>query len=515
MIRTRTFSARRPIIAAALLSLCASAGAQPSFRNDPNLIDKLHDGDFAHIADDNFGRMDLEAVLMAFRTDEELPRKCDIMGGTGLDGAGLVKFLGWIKYLNTDSATGTFPSAQFLALSVLGAGTLGIWALDPNMLAMAEEIDADGCSGPRVKKIRENFARLMDQRIEWHSKDQSPNIGVSEARGVKITLAAYRSAVSKDVALPAQEAVLRQIAGLESSGAALLECEYGPLNPDSTGFETATFWYQNTPLTMNDLQKASRQHPLGGIGDDAVTDCPRSLADARRAVSSSRQHGIAKLDLTALAPDGIDLDQYLGAELDVYRRARSSWVAYQTSRDPRDENQAMIGKAEVLTAFRKGCDSLKQYPTVKYPPPTNCDVLRQLEYELAAIPDPPSSGLVLMTDALPNGLTIYVSTLEPIDLHSQDETRTYKAELSQPSVWQGLTVLPQGTPVTLRLVRTPPEQWPPNVMIVKLSPETVLFNGKETAIRTLAEPIQTAADPKRSRPLPSKTTLAYSIQGTN
>src|SRR5262245_28224387 len=251
MTRTRTFGARRPLFAGALLLLCAAAAAQPSFRHDGQLIDKLYKGDFAHISDDNFGRMDLEAVLMAFRTDEELAqgKKCDIMGGTGLDGAGMAKLLGWIKYLNTDSATGTFPSAQFLALSVFGAGTLGIWAFDPNMLAMAEEIDDGGCSGPRVKKIRENFAKLMDQRIEWHSKDQSPNIGVSEARGVKITVDAFRSAVSKDVALPAQEAVLRQIASLESSGAALLECEYGPLNPDSTGFETATFWYQKTPLT--------------------------------------------------------------------------------------------------------------------------------------------------------------------------------------------------------------------------------------------------------------------------
>ena len=67
MTRTRTFGARRPLFAAALLLLCASAGAQPSFRHDGDLIDKLYKGDFAHIADDNFGRMDLEAVLMAFR----------------------------------------------------------------------------------------------------------------------------------------------------------------------------------------------------------------------------------------------------------------------------------------------------------------------------------------------------------------------------------------------------------------------------------------------------------------
>ena len=59
------------------------------------------------------------------------------------------------------------------------------------------------------------------------------------SRGVKITVQAYKEAVQKDVALPAQDAALRQIAGLEAGGARLLECEYGPLNPDSTGSETA------------------------------------------------------------------------------------------------------------------------------------------------------------------------------------------------------------------------------------------------------------------------------------
>jgi hypothetical protein len=516
MTRTKAFVAGRSVFLCALLLLCVSARAQSPFgRYDGNLIDKLYKGDFAHIADDNFGRMDLEAVLMAFRADEELPKKCDIMGGTGLDGAEMVKFVAWIKYLNTDSATGTFPSAQFLALSVLGGGTLGVWAFDPNMLAMGVEIDNDGCNGPRVKKIRENFAKLMEQRIGWHSKDQSPNIGVSEARGVRVTLQAYKEAVQKDVALPAQDAVLRQIAGLEASGARLLECEYGPLNPDSTGSETATFWYQSAPLTMNDFQKLSRQHPLGAIGDDAVTDCPRSLADARRARSASRQHGAAKIEQTALAPDTLDLEKYMRDMRDVYRRTRDSWLAYQTGHNPRDENQAMIGKAALLKTFREGCDFIKKYPTVKYPPPTNCDIQRQLEYEFAAIPDPPATGLTLMTSDLPTGLALYVSTLEPIDLHSQDEARRYKAELSQPALWQGLIVLPQGTPVTLKLVRAPPEQWPPNLMIVKISAETVVFNGKETAIKTGAGPTQTAADPKRSRPLPPKTILTFAIQGTN
>src|SRR5437763_8342088 len=92
-------------------------------RHDPQLIDKLYRGDLAHISDDNFGRMDLEAVVMAFRTDDKVKEKCDLFGGKGATAAQMVTFLRYVQFLNTDRDTGTFPSAQFLVLSVLSAAT--------------------------------------------------------------------------------------------------------------------------------------------------------------------------------------------------------------------------------------------------------------------------------------------------------------------------------------------------------------------------------------------------------
>ncbi|HZF28623.1 MAG TPA: hypothetical protein VE907_05880, partial [Gammaproteobacteria bacterium] len=95
MTRTNAFVARLAVVGSLLLLAAPSWAQFP--RYDDELIDKLHDGDFAHISDDNFGRMDLEAVLMAFRAEEDLPEKCDLFGGTGVDGAGLVKVLEYVK----------------------------------------------------------------------------------------------------------------------------------------------------------------------------------------------------------------------------------------------------------------------------------------------------------------------------------------------------------------------------------------------------------------------------------
>src|SRR5262249_13738367 len=151
--------------------------------------------------------------------------------------------------------------AQFLALSVLSAGVEvpGFWAFDPNMLAMGLEIE-NGCGSPRVDTIRKNLVRLLDERIEWYSNDQSARIPLMQQSTAKITEQDYKSTVEKDVALPAQQQVLRQIATLESRGAQLVRCQYGPTNPDSTGSQTLTLWYGNAPLTMNDFQKVSRKH---------------------------------------------------------------------------------------------------------------------------------------------------------------------------------------------------------------------------------------------------------------
>jgi hypothetical protein len=203
------------------------------------------------------------------------------MGDSDSGDQTMATFLKYIRYLNSDSKTGTFPSAQFMALSVLSGAVdfPGVWALDPNMLAMGLEISEHGCKSARVQKIRENLISLMDQRIAWHAiPDHSREAGLMKQSIVAVNRQALESTVSKDVELPAQPQALRQIGDLEARGAQLSDCEYGPTNPDSTGSDTVTFWYKDVPISMADLLKLSRKHPLAKFGDAAVTTCPATLA---------------------------------------------------------------------------------------------------------------------------------------------------------------------------------------------------------------------------------------------
>src|SRR5438445_1929107 len=80
-------------VIASLLLLSTPATAQISKawpKHDPELITKLYNGNFAHISDDNFGRMDVEAVMAMFRTDQGRSRQMSLAGterlGRGIDG---------------------------------------------------------------------------------------------------------------------------------------------------------------------------------------------------------------------------------------------------------------------------------------------------------------------------------------------------------------------------------------------------------------------------------------------
>ena len=81
------------------------------------------------------------------------------------------------------------------------------------------------------------------------------------------------------------------------------------------------------------------------------------------------------------------------------------------------------------------------------------------------------------------GMQLMVISLEPIDLYSQDENRRYKAQLEQPAVWQGQTVLPQGTEVLLKIVRSTKPQMP-NVMTVIIYAVSTVLYGQPTPITT-------------------------------
>ena len=386
-------------VLAALLLLSIPVTAQITKawpKHDPDLIPKLYRGDFAHISDDNFGRMDVEAVMTMFRTDQKSGAdKCPLLGQNVSDAESTAAMAQYIRYLNTDRQTGTFPSAQFMMLSVLGAGkdALGGFALDPNAMAMAMEIHEHSCDSERVQKIRENLIKLLQQRVAWYAvKDHSKEIRVQNQSIVPVTQQAWQAAVSNDVSLAVQEQALRQIRDLEARGAQLYDCEYGPTYPDSTGSETVTFWHKDVPLPMADFLNVSRKHPLAKFGDQAVTACPVTLADARQTFTKARQVGLNRIDQAALPRAEIPLNRIMGNLYPVYQNVKKSWASYQATHDPRDQQQASVGKDQLLggpAGYQTACEKMK----LAGQPPNNvhCQIAEQLTDEFRDIPDAPGA----------------------------------------------------------------------------------------------------------------------------
>lgn len=390
---------RRLLLLGTLLSLSIPLAVQtPSlaalgwpFHSDRDLINKLYTGDFAHISDDNFGRMDLEAVFMAFRTDKNAgPDKCNVLGENQSAADVMARIAKYIQYLNTDRQTGTFPSAQFMTLSVLSAAgdSPGFWALNPNMLAMAMEIHERGCASERVQRIRGNMIQLLEERIAWHAvKDHSKEIGLMKQSIAAVKKQAFETAVSKDMELPAQSPAMRQLGDIEARGAQVSDCEYGPTNPDSTGSETVTFWYKDVPIPMAEILKLSRKHPLARYGDIAVIECPRTLWAARHKLGESQGLGQSRIEESALPAAHLPLTVMGKYNYAVYQNVKKSWMSYQATHDPRDQQQAIAGKTQLLSGpfgYEKACEKMK----AANQPPTNvhCQIAQQLADEFRDIP---------------------------------------------------------------------------------------------------------------------------------
>jgi hypothetical protein len=357
------------------------------FHSDRDLINKLYNADFAHISDENEGRMDVESVMWAFQYDEKRKEKCSLLGDT----MSLDLSMKYIRFLNTDRGTGTFPSAQFMALGVMdaiGRNPGDVFALGPNAMAMAMEIEEHGCHSARVERIRQNIIKLLEQRIAWHAvKDHSKETGLLKQSIVAVKRQAFEPEVLKDMELQTQPQALRQISDLETRGAQLSDCEYGPTNPDSTGSETVTFWYKDVPIPMADLLKVSHKHPLANYGDAAITTCPMTLADARQKFGESRRLGQSHVDPSALPAAHIPLTAMGPGPYARYQAVKQSWMSYQTTHDPRDQQKAIEGKYQLLSAYEQACERMK----AAHQPPNNvhCQFFQQLSDEFRDIPDSP------------------------------------------------------------------------------------------------------------------------------
>jgi hypothetical protein len=310
---------------------------------------------------------------------------------------------------------------------------------------------------------------------------------------VAVNRQALESTVLKDVELPAQPQALRQIVDVEARGGQLSDCEYGPTNPDSTGSETVTFWYKEVPISMADFLKLSRKHPLAKFGDAAVTTCPATLADARQKFGESRRLGQSHVDPSVLPAAHIPLTVLGKERYAVYQDVKKSWMSYQATHDPRDQQQAIAGKSQLLGGYEQACERMKAAGQ----PPNNvhCQIAQQLADEFRDIPNspetanaptarvpgpaagaqvPPATGSPL----IPAGTQLAVTTIDAIDLLTQDESLRYRAQLERPALSRGQTVLAQGSEVLLKISRQNLPKSPDNMAFVALTVDSTTLDGK-------------------------------------
>jgi hypothetical protein len=513
----RQFRVRRAAcLAGVILGLSAQlAAAQLGIPHDAGLIDKLYRHDFGQISDDNNGRVDISAVMMAFSFGKTCPNK----DGRGLDLAAIAEYG---RYLTADSKTGESPSHEFLRISLLnvfGDNARDAWAFHPGTLAMAAEIDISGCQSPRVRKIRENLRQLLDERIAWHQQKLELQAPLRNQSLVSVKDHDWQAGLAK-VGRSQQEAVRRQIGDLEMRGAQLSRCTYGPTSPDNTGSETVVFWYKDVPLSMAALMMVSREHPFAGLGDVAVNTCPRTLADAYTQVQQSVQVGQSRVDPSSLPPAQVSLERFMGSDYNTYTLIKSDWAAYQATNNNASLTRAIGNKANLLARYERSCQLASADKSNPF-----CRVRQQIADDFADIPDRaaanpprqsrgdgrvapngPSLPVEPPADArsLPAGLLISVTTIDAIDIGGAESGGSFRARLDQPLMEQGRVVVPQGAEIHLKARN---KQWTGDAAHIAVTVDYVTIENERVPI-SASELLKTLwRNPPSQRPNTSRVAV--------
>jgi hypothetical protein len=330
-----------------------------------------------------------------------------------------------------------------------------------------------------VQTIGRNLVKLLDERIAWHREKRGGTAPLLNQSLSRITRAHFQQAVDKNVSLRARARVLAQLDQLEAGGAQLRRCAYGPTSPDGTGSIEVTFWYKSVPVSTAELMMVSRQHPVLGFGDTAITECPAILPEAERAWAESLRVGQSRVNESAL-PAEIPLD-VLGSLEGVYQSTKTSWLTFVATGNDRFRRQAIVGKDQLLRTYGRSCES---------PPPGNgpdniyCRLARQLADELQDIPSSPgvpapaAPGAAPRGDATPSpiadGTVVSVLTVDPINLLDQDESRRYRARLQVPARTHAGTI-PAGAEVLLKMVRKAAST--PDTVNVALTVVSITIDG--------------------------------------
>jgi hypothetical protein len=175
---------------------------------DPDLIDKLYKNDYEHVGNDNASRQDLLAVIAAFGLPNDPDKDCAFVTDDSP-----AKLIGYVKFLQSDSRTGAYPSDEAGALAFVSAlypDPPYVYVNDPNLIAMAREIDEHSCGSDRIQTIRRNFVKLLDDRVA--------------GRNIPITAVAPRpgagSAGAPQSGIPRQDPAAQQAAAAAAAAAA-------------------------------------------------------------------------------------------------------------------------------------------------------------------------------------------------------------------------------------------------------------------------------------------------------
>jgi hypothetical protein len=135
------------LIFVVLVFSSSNARAQmPTLPHDPDLLEKLYQGDFSQIADNSAGRMDLLAVFHGFAD-----LQCSIQDKRGLD-TSPEEMMNIQRYLTSDT------QATYSSLFV---------TIHPNYQRTGLKVaETGGCEGKWAQRTLKNFYRLIEQRAE-------------------------------------------------------------------------------------------------------------------------------------------------------------------------------------------------------------------------------------------------------------------------------------------------------------------------------------------------------------
>jgi hypothetical protein len=193
------------------------------------------------------------------------------------------------QYLGSDSASGEYPSREYVALgapnAILSPLSGVLFGLNSNATTVLAMIDAQHCEGAQIQRIGRNLIRLLDSRIgRFRGRIDTSAIGLYKSTILtgdqsSGTLPPVSASMRNESTPPTveQRAILERLKSEQA-----ISCTYGPTSPaHQAGFITFQFWYRSVPSYLDTVIAV---YPLfKGLGTTAVQTCPASRADAEAA----------------------------------------------------------------------------------------------------------------------------------------------------------------------------------------------------------------------------------------